>query len=451
VVKFLDCNAAQVWRDDAWAGSCGLRADAAGNLHIGAMQDGNAERAGWFCPGVPNLHSHAFQRAMAGMAEHRGSSDDSFWTWRETMYQVASRFDPDSLRAVATQVYAEMLEAGYTHVCEFHYLHNDPGGEPYADPAAMSIAIIEAAERAGIGLTLLPALYQRGGFDDRPLSARQRRFDHGVDDYCALIERLATMQHARLRIGIAFHSLRAVARASMRVVLDSVGQSRPVHIHIAEQQAEVEACVAQLGTRPVRWLLDNLPVDARWALVHATHCDDGELRDLAASGATAGLCPSTEANLGDGLFALPAYLAHGGRLGIGSDSQISIAPTEELRWLEYGQRLRLEQRNIAVVGAGSVAQSLLGKSWDVAAVCGVDTGCLRAGARADAIALDPHAPGLVGAGSGDVLDRWIFCGQRSAVRDVWVAGAQVVADGRHREREAIAREFAVAIKRLWPA
>ncbi|MDP1698055.1 MAG: formimidoylglutamate deiminase [Xanthomonadaceae bacterium] len=447
----LDCNAAQMWQDNAWAGPCGLRADAAGNLQTDVIAAAGVEQSSWFCPGVPNLHSHAFQRAMAGMAERRGNSDDSFWTWRETMYQVAARFDPDTLRAVATQVYAEMLEAGYTHVCEFHYLHHDPAGRRYADPAAMSLAIIEAAERAGIGLTLLPTLYQRGGFDDRALSARQQRFGHGIDDYCALIERLNGMQHARLRVGIAFHSLRAVAPTALRVVLDAVDQHAPVHIHIAEQQSEVDECIAHYAARPVRWLLDHLPVDQRWALVHATHCDAGELRDLAASGATAVLCPSTEANLGDGLFDLPAYLAHGGRLGIGSDSQISIAPTEELRWLEYGQRLRLQQRNIAAVGAGSVAQALLAKSWDAAAVCGVDLGALHVGARADVLALDPDAPSLVGARQGDVLDRWIFCGQRSAVRDVWVAGEQVVAAGRHRDCEAIAQQFKAALKRLWPA
>lgn len=446
----LDGNAEQVWRGEAWAGPCGLRADGRGNLHIGATQSAGATQAGWFCPGVPNLHSHAFQRAMAGMAERRGRSDDSFWSWRETMYQVAARFDPDTLRAVATQVYAEMLEAGYTHVCEFHYLHHDPSGRPYADPAAMSLAIIAAAEHAGIGLTLLPTLYQRGGFDDRALDTRQQRFHHCIDDYCALIERLRGMQHARLHIGIAFHSLRAVAPASLRAVLDAVGQRGPIHIHIAEQQVEVEECIARAGARPVRWLLDNLPLDARWALVHATHCDGGELRDLAASGATVVLCPTTEANLGDGLFDLPVYLAHGGRFGIGSDSQISIAPTEELRWLEYGQRLHLQQRNIAAVGSDSVAQALLARAWDAAAVCGVALGALHEGARADVIALDPDASALVGAGDDDALDRWVFCGQRSAVRDVWVAGTQVVADGRHRDREAIAAQFKAALKCLWP-
>lgn len=446
---WLDCNAAQHWRGAAWGGPCRLLADATGYLQSDAIAVGSATRAGWFCPGLPNLHSHAFQRAMAGMAEQRGIHDDSFWSWRETMYQAASRFDPDSLCAVASQVYVEMLEAGYTHVCEFHYLHHDPQGRRYADSAAMSLAIIAAAERTGIGLTLLPTLYQRGGFDDRPLGGGQRRFAQTIDDYCALIERLSGLQHARLRIGIAFHSLRAVAPASLGAVLDAVGQQRPVHIHIAEQQIEVDECVARYGAPPVRWLLDHLPVDAHWALVHATHCGVDELHDLAASGATVVLCPSTEANLGDGLFDLPVYLAHGGHFGIGSDSQISIAPTEELRWLEYGQRLRLQQRNIAATGAGSVAQSLLGKAWDVAAVCGVELGRLAAGARADVVALDPDAPGLIGGGSNDVLDCWVFCGQRNAVRDVWVAGEQVVADGRHREREAIAREFALALRALW--
>jgi len=445
----LNSNAAQVWCGDGWGGARRLSADGAGNVQVAAIAARATTHAGWFCPGVPNLHSHAFQRAMAGMAERRGRSDDSFWSWRETMYQAASRFDPDRLCAVATQVYVEMLEAGYTHVCEFHYLHHDPHGRRYADPAAMALAIIAAAERAGIGLTLLPTLYQRGGFDDRPLSAGQQRFGQTVDEYCALIERLSALQHACLRIGIAFHSLRAVAPASLRAVLAAVGHQRPVHIHIAEQQVEVDECIARHGARPVRWLLDQMPVDARWALVHATHCDAAELRDLAASGATVVLCPTTEANLGDGLFALPAYLAHGGRLGIGSDSQISIAPSEELRWLEYGQRLRLQQRNIAANDAGSVAQSLLGRAWDVAAGCGVELGRFDAGARADVVALDPDAPALIGAHAADVLDRWVFCGQRNAVRDVWVAGEQVVIDGRHRARDAIADDFARAIRALW--
>jgi len=437
VSKLLEIDAANVWQGDAWGGPCALRADAAGDL-LTANATLAAPRAGWFCPGIPNLHSHAFQRAMAGLGERHSDAQDSFWSWRETMYRVAARFDPDSLRAVAAQLYAQMLEAGYTHVCEFHYLHRDADGRAYADPAAMSLALIEAAAQAGIGLTLLPTLYLRGGFDERPLSARQQRFALDVAEYCALIERLRTLEHSRLRIGIAFHSLRAVPLPAMRTVLDAVGQRGPVHIHIAEQQLEVDECIARHGARPLRWLLDQLPVDARWALVHATHCNADELHGIAACDATVVLCPSTEANLGDGLFDLPTYLAAGGRFGIGSDSQVSVSPVEELRWLEYGQRLRLQRRNIATRAGATVAQTLLANAWDGADGCGVRLGALAPGYRADVIELDAEAVSLCGVGADDVLDRWLFCGQASMVRSVWVGGRQVVIDGRHREAEVIA-------------
>lgn len=437
VSKLLEIDAANVCQGDTWAGPRMLRVDAAGDL-LATSAPPAAPRTRWFCPGIPNLHSHAFQRAMAGLGERQRDGQDSFWTWRENMYRIAARFDPDSLRAVAAQLYAQMLEAGYTHVCEFHYLHRDAGGRHYADPAAMSLALIEAAAQAGIGLTLLPTLYLRGGFDDRPLSERQQRFALDVDEYCTLIERLRALEHARLCVGIAFHSLRAVPLPAMRAVLEAVGQRGPIHIHIAEQQIEVDECIAHHGARPVRWLLDQLPVDARWALVHATHCDTDELRGIAACDATVALCPSTEANLGDGLFDLPTYLADGGRFGIGSDSQVLVSPVEELRWLEYGQRLRLQRRNIATRAGATVAQTLLSSAWDCADVCGVRLGALAAGYRADVLELDPDAVGLFGVDASDVLDRWLFCGQASMVRSVWVGGRQVVIDGRHREAEIIA-------------
>ncbi|HET7358834.1 MAG TPA: formimidoylglutamate deiminase, partial [Rhodanobacteraceae bacterium] len=314
----------------------------------------------WVLPGMPNLHSHAFQRAMAGLAERRGQGDDSFWSWRETMYAFAAALGPDDLQAIAAQLYVEMLKAGYTQVCEFHYLHHQPDGTPYADPAAMSLALVEAAREAGIGLTLLPVLYMRGGFDGRPLSPRQRRFGHDVDGFMALFERLRALHEPMLRVGIALHSLRAVPEAAMREVLDAVaGTGCPIHIHVAEQIGEVQDCLAVHNARPVEWLLDHAPVDARWCLVHATHLTDDELRRAAASGAVAGLCPTTEANLGDGLFPLAAWLDAGGTLGIGSDSHISVSPVEELRWLEYGQRLASRHRNVAARGAGkSVGETL---------------------------------------------------------------------------------------------
>uniref|UniRef100_UPI0031B59202 formimidoylglutamate deiminase n=1 Tax=Luteimonas sp. 4-12 TaxID=2027406 RepID=UPI0031B59202 len=316
--------------------------------------------AGWQLPGIANLHSHAFQRAMAGMAERQTDPADSFWTWRETMYRMAARFDPDTLHAVARQLYVEMLEAGYTTVCEFHYLHHAPDGRPYATPSAMSDALIQAARDTGIRLTLLPVLYMTGGFDGRALGERQRRFGHDVDAYLALFAGLHAQQDAHLRVGCALHSLRAVLPGAMQAVLAGLPSDARVHVHIAEQQPEVEDCVAVRGMRPVAWLLANADVDARWTLVHATHLDADEVAGIARSGATVAICPTTEANLGDGLFPLRDYLDAGGRWGIGSDSHISVSPVEELRWLEYGQRLASLRRNIAVgADTPSVGETLL--------------------------------------------------------------------------------------------
>ncbi|MEO6688062.1 MAG: formimidoylglutamate deiminase, partial [Dokdonella sp.] len=334
-------------------GSIIRRALDAGSTHEVAVQLGK-----FVVPGMPNLHSHAFQRAMAGLAERQGSHDDSFWSWREVMYAFAGRVGPDDLRAIATQLYVEMLKAGYTQVCEFHYLHHQPDGRPYADPAAMSLALIEAAQDAGIGLTLLPTLYMTGGFDGRPLSERQRRFGLDVDGFLRLVERLRSLESPLMNVGIALHSLRAVPPDAMRAVLAGIdalppsaaqrsASSMPVHIHIAEQIGEVQDSLAIRNARPVEWLLEHAPLDRRWCLVHATHMTDDETRRAAATGAVAGLCPTTEANLGDGLFPLNAWLDAGGAIGIGSDSHISVSPVEELRWLEYGQRLITRHRNVS--------------------------------------------------------------------------------------------------------
>ena len=306
----------------------------------------------WRLPGMPNLHSHAFQRAMAGLAERQSHPEDSFWTWRELMYRFAGRVTPDSQHAIACQLYAEMLEAGYTTVCEFHYLHHHPDGRPYDDPGEMSKALIAAARETGIRLTLLPVLYMAGGFDGRPLSDRQRRFGHSLDAYLALLQSLRALQDGTLRVGVALHSLRAVPEAAMRALLAAIaGTPMPIHIHIAEQIGEVQECEALRGARPVEWLLGHADVDADWTLVHATHLDDAEVQGIAASGATVAICPTTEANLGDGLFPLRDFLAAGGQWGIGSDSHVSVSPVEELRWLEYGQRLASRRRNIAVTAA----------------------------------------------------------------------------------------------------
>lgn len=393
--------------------------------------------------GIANLHSHAFQRAMAGMAERQTDPGDSFWTWRETMYRMAGRFDPDTLHAVASQLYAEMLEAGYTTVCEFHYLHHAPDGRPYADPAAMSRALVRAARETGIRLTLLPVLYMTGGFDGRPLGERQRRFGHDVDAFLALLAALRTDEDAALRVGCALHSLRAVPPDAMAAVLAALPRDMPMHIHIAEQLGEVQDCLALRGARPVEWLLGNADVDARWTLVHATHLERGEVDGIARSGATVAICPTTEANLGDGLFPLRPYLDAGGAIGIGSDSQVSVSPVEELRWLEYGQRLATHHRNIVVrAGSPSVGETLLDAVHASASnATGLD-------GATDFVLLDADAPQFAGATLDDVADRWIFSGNRPLVREVHVAGARVVAEGRHRDREAIAARYRAAMASL---
>jgi formimidoylglutamate deiminase len=442
-------DAALLWTSSGWQIDAGFDIDAAGRVRA---QD-RAQPTGsghWIVPGLPNLHSHAFQRAMAGLAEHQTNPEDSFWTWRETMYRFAARFDPDTLHAVAAQLYAEMLEAGYTTVCEFHYLHHAPDGRPYADPAAMSRALIAAARDTGIRLTLLPVLYMSGGFDGRALSERQQRFGHGIDDYLRLLDTLRGDEHDGLRIGCALHSLRAVPAEAMREVLVALPAHSPVHIHIAEQIGEVQDCISIRGAPPVEWLLANAQVDAHWTLVHATHLTDAEVQDIAASGAAVAICPTTEANLGDGLFPLRAYLDAGGAWGIGSDSQISVSPIEELRWLEYGQRLATRHRNIAVrPGISSVGENLLRATLASGAnATGHAIGGLGDNQCADWIVLDTDAPQFSGVTAHDAVDRWIFSGNRNLVRDVHVAGRQVVAEGRHRDRDAIARRYRAAIETL---
>ena len=441
-----DLQASRVWSPAGWA-PARLRVAGSGYAPVPCVAS-VPDSAGALIPGLPNLHSHAFQRAMAGLAERRGAGEDSFWSWRETMYAFAARVDPDALHAIATQLYAEMLEAGYTQVCEFHYLHHAPDGRPYADATAMAQALIAAAHETGIGLTLLPTLYLRGGFDDRPLAPRQRRFAHTVDRFLELVAALLSMERPGLQIGIALHSLRAVPAQALRAVLDSGLAARgPIHLHIAEQTAEVEDCLAATGQRPVAWLLDHASVDARWCLVHATHMDGDETRRLARSGAVAGLCPTTEANLGDGLFPLVEYLECGGRLGIGSDSHISVSPVEELRWLEYGQRLTRRARNVAA----SVVQPHSGARLFAAAL---DGGLAASGLdamqpyAAGAVALDDAHPLLAARANDELLDGWIFAGNAPLVDAVWTCAGQVVRQGRHRDRDAIAARYVATLQRL---
>ena len=428
----------RTWRPDGWR---------AGN---DASGEGARSRR---LPGIANLHSHAFQRAMAGMAESQTApgpgaraGHDSFWTWRETMYRFAGRFTPDTLHAVAAQLYAEMLEAGYTTVCEFHYLHHAPDGRRYDDPAAMSRALLQAARDTGIRITLLPVLYMTGGFDGRPLGDRQRRFGHDVESYLQLLDNLRGEQNDTTRIGCALHSLRAVPPDAMRTVLAGLPRDCRVHVHVAEQVAEVDECIAVRGARPVQWLLENADVDARWTLVHATHLVGSEILGIAASGATVAICPTTEANLGDGLFPLRDFLDAGGRWGIGSDSHISVSPVEELRWLEYGQRLVTGRRNIAASARSpSVGETLL---HDVVASAADSTGQASGIDSGDVLLLDGDAALMAGASDADAVDRWIFAGNRNLVRETTVAGRRLVADGRHVAAESIAAGYRSAIGEL---
>jgi formimidoylglutamate deiminase len=443
-------RAGQLWRDGGWHADAALAVGADGRLYAATDQAG--ETLGqWVLPGMPNLHSHAFQRAMAGLAERKGRSDDSFWSWRETMYAFAAAVGPHALKAIAAQLYVEMLKAGYTQVCEFHYLHHQPDGTPYAQPEAMSLALIEAAREAGIALTLLPVLYISGGFDGRALTPRQRRFGHDVEGYLRLLDTLRQHESDSLRVGIALHSLRAVPEQAMREVLRSeLARACPIHIHIAEQIGEVQDCLATRGARPVEWLFDHADVDARWCLVHATHLTEAETVQLARSGAVAGLCPTTEANLGDGLFPLTAYQDAGGTLGIGSDSHISISPVEELRWLEYGQRLTSGHRNVAARGQGvSVGETLWGAALHGGAqAAGLPLGELRDGARADLIVLDENSPLLAARDARSVLDSFLFAGNTPLVRDVMCGGEWVVRDFRHHDETRIASRYRTTVSAL---
>ncbi len=399
-------------------------------------------------PGIPNLHSHAFQRAMAGLTETRGPGADSFWTWREVMYALLARLTPDDVEAVTAFAFMEMLESGFTRVGEFHYLHHTPDGSPYADLAEMAVRIAAAAAATGIGLTLLPVFYAQGGFGAQPPAPGQRRFVTTLDAYAALLEAservIAGLPGANL--GVAPHSLRAVTPEHL-AVLTTMRPDAPLHMHIAEQEAEVEACVAWSGAKPVQWLLDHAPVDARWCLIHATHMDAAEATRLAGTGTVAGLCPLTEANLGDGIFPGSAWLAASGRYGIGSDSNVLIDAAQELRMLELSQRLARRARNV-MTDCGSTGATLLSAAVAGGAqALGVPAG-LAPGASADWVTLRPDHPALLSRRGDHCLDGWIFAGDRGVIDGVWVRGQPVVADGAHRDRARIAARYAAALSGL---
>ncbi|MBB4265363.1 formimidoylglutamate deiminase [Roseospira visakhapatnamensis] len=403
-------------------------------------------------PAPGNLHSHAFQRAMAGLTERRGSrGQDSFWTWRALLYRFLERLTPDDVEAIAAQVFVEMLEAGYAAVGEFHYLHHQPDGAPHDRPAEMSHRVMAAAATAGIGLTHLPVLYARGGLDGRPLEGGQRRFAGTLDGFAALLEDAGRGMRGLPGdsvLGVAPHSLRAVDPVMLEAVATLRPES-PVHIHIAEQVAEVEAVTATLGAPPVAWLLDHAPVDGRWCLVHATHTTPAEIAAMARSGAVAGLCPITEGNLGDGIFDGARFLAEGGVFGVGSDSNVRIALAEELRVLEYGQRLRDHARAVLATAEHSVGRVLYqGACQGAARALGRPAGAIAPGRWADLLAVDGEALALAHLEGDALLDAWVFAGDDRLVTDVWSAGRHRVVAGRHVARDVVAQRFRAVLRRL---
>ncbi|MBB4039423.1 formiminoglutamate deiminase [Microvirga flocculans] len=436
-----------------WARNVGL--DIEGGTIAAVLPNASAEGrervAGIALPGLPNLHSHTFQRGMAGLAETRGPEGDSFWTWRQVMYRFLGSLTPEDVEAIAAFAMMEMLEGGFTALAEFHYLHHDAQGRPYADIAELSGRIAAAAQETGIGLTLLPVFYAQGGFGGAAPVEGQRRFVTDPESYARLVEgaRRAVAALDDAVIGIAPHSLRAVTPESLREAVALAGDG-PVHIHIAEQVKEVEDCLAWSGQRPVAWLLDHTPVDRRWCLIHATHLDAKETKGIAASGAVAGLCPITEANLGDGIFEGVDYLSAQGRFGVGSDSNIEITAPGELRQFEYSQRLKHRARNVLAAHEGqSTGRSLYEKaSSGGAQALGRRIGALAPGHRADLVVLDARHPDLAALSGDRWIDSYVFVTGKAAIDTVFVAGKPVVRSGRHVSRDAIQERYARAMARI---
>lgn len=405
-----------------------------GALHVGAL-----------LPAMSNLHSHSFQRAMAGLTEARGKNpEDDFWSWRALMYRFLEALGPDDIEAIAAQVQMEMLEAGYAAVGEFHYIHHGADGAPYDNPAELSLRVIAAAKDTGIGFTHLPVLYMRGGLDDRALEGGQLRFSNDAESFARIHENVKTALEDcpdDFALGVAPHSLRAVDAEGLAFAEKLAGDA-PIHIHIAEQIREVEQVEAALGAWPVRWLLDHAPVDERWCLVHATHMTSDETADLAKSKAVAGLCPITEGNLGDGVFNAPSYFDAGGRAGIGSDSNVRISLSEELRLLEYSQRFMRRRRNVLTDKNRSCGRFLYEETARGGAqALARSAGRIEPGALADLTALDMNSSTLAGLTGDTILDTWIFAGDDSLVTDVWSAGRYMVKEGRHVKRDPIEARF----------
>jgi formimidoylglutamate deiminase len=433
---------------DGWAESVEITLDQAGNIAevSPAMPYSTGERVEMLIPGMPNVHSHAHQRAMAGLGERARHTADSFWTWRKVMYHYLERIQPQHLFNISAQLYLEMLKAGYTCVGEFQYLHHDIDGKAYANRAEMSLQCMNAAASVGLGFTALPVLYRYGGFGEAEPLAGQKRFINNSDEFASIVESLqaAAKNDTNTSVGIAPHSLRAISQPLLKDVIASCGENlAAIHIHIAEQTKEVDDCLAWSRQRPVEWLFDHFDVDQNWCLIHATHMNQKETTTMAKSGSVAGLCPTTEANLGDGFFNAIGYLKAGGNWAIGSDSHISIDPVEELRWLEYGQRLVTRNRNLLVSTATpNSGRSLLdGALHGGAQACGRKIGRIEAGYRADFLALDAQHPRLYGRRQDDLIDSWIFSGNANLVKSVFVGGRKIIDQGRHPDEETISHNF----------
>ena len=418
-------------------------------VETGARPDAGDERHAVAVPGLVNVHSHGFQRGMAGLAEVRGPEGDNFWTWREVMYRFLDRLRPEDVEAITALAFAEMLESGFTRVGEFHYLHHDPAGAPYANPAELAERVAAAAAETGIGLTLLPVFYAHGNFGGAPPTHGQRRFLNDIDGFARLVDAsrrtIASLEDANL--GVAPHSLRAVRPEELQAVI-ALAPKGPIHIHAAEQTKEVDDCVAWSGARPVEWLLDHANVDGRWCLVHATHMTADETRRLAASGAVAGLCPVTEANLGDGIFPSADYLAHAGAFGLGTDSNVLVGAADELRALEYAQRLAKRARNVLASAPGrSTGRTLFeGALAGGAKAAGVATPGIREGASADLVSFDLTTSKFAGRREDYVLDSWIFAG--GTIDCVWRRGRKCVSAGRHHNHQMIRERYSRVMGKL---
>ena len=424
-----------------WAKDVLLAVDQGEIVAVEAGASAGSPLAGPLLPGMANLHSHAFQRAMAGLAEQRASPGDDFWSWRELMYRFVERLTPDQAQVIAHFLYVELARQGYTAVAEFHYVR---------EPDGMLQAHLDAAHEAGIAITLMPAVYRWGGFGQRPLDERQRRFERDTASVLKAYDGLKIRMTPEVRIGVAPHSLRAVDPASLKELIQEISSDTPIHIHASEQTREVDECVAALGAPPVRWLLDSMPLDRRWCVVHATHLAADEIDGLARSGAVAGLCPSTEGNLGDGIFPLLAYRAAGGRYGIGGDSHVCRSPAEELRLLEYFQRVSHRKRNLVY---SETSHSVGTTLWLEAAAGGAQAlgrrmGALAPGMRADFVVLDSEHPDLAGRSGDAIADALVFAGSNDLVRDVMVGGRWVVQQKHHAAEEAAASRYKDVLKNL---